>query len=118
MKRPTKIPGEFEAVPPDEATSRRMTALRPYIRQCGDDWRCPWIIKERKLLDYLLVYVPEGQGVFSIEDISFEISGKTLFWVPPDTLKEMRGTSARMRCLYINFDLEYDPARSHWDAPG
>jgi AraC-like DNA-binding protein len=116
MKTKKKIPGEFEVAPPKKEESQLLAELRPYVRQSAVTWRKPWIIKERKILDYLIVFVPEGNGVFSIENEIFEISDNSLFWTPPDTLTEMRGTSTMMRCLHIHFDLLYDPARSHWDA--
>jgi AraC-like DNA-binding protein len=116
MKIRKKIPGEFEIVPPQREDSELLAGLRPYVRQTGDTWRQPWHIKERKLLDYLAVFVPEGRGIFSIENQKYEIGENSLFWVPPDTLNEMRGTSEMMHCLHIHFDLLYEPERSHWDA--
>ncbi len=111
-----RIPGEIEVARPRDVETRRLSALRPYVRQAGNSWREPWLLKERKLLDYLLVYVPAGRGVFSIDGVSSEVSDGTLYWVPPDTLAEMRGTSRQMHCMYLHFDLLYDPERSHWDA--
>lgn len=116
MRKRKKIPGEFEVVPPQKDASLRLSKLCPYVRQSGDTWRKPWFIKERKLLDYLIVFAPEGRGVFSIENEIFEIGDNSLFWVTPNTLTEMRGTSGIMHCLHIHFDLLYDPERSHWDA--
>ena len=93
-----------------------MTELRPFVRQSGDSVRKPWFIKQRKLLDYIAVFIGSGKGVFSIDGESSDMEPGSLFWVPPGTLNEMRGTSPEMRCLFIHFDLLYDPARSHWDA--
>ena len=93
-----------------------MLALHPFVRQSGDDIRKPWHLGRRKLLDYMAVFINSGHGIFSLEDEEFEIGPGELFWVPPDTFHEMRGIGARMHCLYIHFDLLYDPARSHWDA--
>lgn len=93
-----------------------LTHLRPFLRQSGDDHREPWYMGERKLLDYLLVYIASGQGIFSLEDQCFAVKEGDLFWMPPDIVHSMRGTSRIMHCLYLHFDLEYDPARSHWNA--
>lgn len=90
--------------------------LSPYIRQTGDDWRKPWFLKERKLLDYLLVYIAGGEGEFSVDGNKLAVGPKDLIWIPPDTLHEMRGTSSLMNCVYIHFDLIFDPERSNWDA--
>ena len=110
------IPGERFVDKPDVIISERMKSLSPYVRQSGDNWRGPWLLKERKLLDYLLVYIAGGEGVFSVDGEEFPITQKDLIWIPPDTLHEMRGTSSLMNCVYIHFDLIYDPDRSHWDA--
>lgn len=101
---------------PDSLTSARMLTLRPFVRQSGDDIRKPWHLGKRKLFDYMAVFINSGHGIFSLEDNEFEIGPCELFWVPPDTFHEMRGVGARMNCLYIHFDLIYDPKRSHWNA--
>ncbi|OGV49780.1 MAG: hypothetical protein A2X49_02905 [Lentisphaerae bacterium GWF2_52_8] len=110
------IPGERQTAVPGDADAARLALLRPYIRQCGDDLRPPWFMEERKLLDYLLVLISSGNGIFSVGNETFPVSGGDLVWIAPDTLHEMRGSSQEMHCLYTHFDLSYDPARSHWDA--
>lgn len=108
--------GEFRIERPSNEDAARLVRLRPYVRQTGDSWRDPWFIEERRLLDYLLVYIVQGKGTFSIAGKRFEVDRDDIIWIPPDTLHEMRGTSPRMHCLYAHFDLLYDPERSHWDA--
>jgi len=101
---------------PDPPTASRIGLLRPFIRQSGDSIRPRWEMGNRKLLDYLVVYINSGHGVFTLEDQVSEIKTGDLFWVPPDTMHSMRGDSEAMHCIYLHFDLLYDPARSHWDA--
>jgi len=97
--------------------SALLAELKPYVRQAGDGTRPPWLLKERMLLDYLLVFVGTGEGVFSVgQSGPFAVEQGDLVWVPPLTPTEMRGTSKTMRCLYTHLDLVYDPERSHWDA--
>ena len=115
MKKFT-IPGQKKVETPSAIEMERMRILRPYVRQSGDDMRKPWFLKMRRLLDYLLVYIPEGKGVFTVGDETFDVGNGDVIWIPPNTLHEMRGISAEMRCLYIHFDLIYEPERSHWDA--
>lgn len=110
------IPGERFISKADPVNAQRYAILDPYVRQSGNDWRTPWVLKERKLLDYLLVYIGSGEGTFSILGNSFSVGQGDLVWIPPDTLYAMRGTSDLMNCVYIHFDLVYDPASSHWDA--
>lgn len=89
--------------------------LRPYLRQCGNSPRPAWVIDERKLLDYLLVYIEEGKGKFVIDGVKYNAEKNDLFWIPPDTIHYMEGYPPEMICPYIHFDLIYRPQVSHWD---
>ncbi len=107
---------EIEVRPPPLETAWRLVNFSPYIRQSGDDIRLKWYMAERKLLDYLAVYIGSGYGVFSVNRQEFEVAEDDLIWIPPDTPHWMRGTSEEMHCIYLHFDLLYDPDRSHWNA--
>ena len=109
-------PGEIEVRPLPRETAWRLMNFSPYIRQSGDDIRFKWYMGERKLLDYLAVYIGSGAGVFSVNRREFEVAEDDLIWIPPDTPHWMRGTSAEMQCIYLHFDLLYDPQRSNWNA--
>ena len=110
------IPNERKVDPPLNELANLGFKLRPYVRQTGCGWRSPWLLKDRKILDYLLVFIPQGKGIFKIGDQEFHVESGDLIWIPPDTIHRMQGTSERMNCIYIHFDLSYDPNRSHWDA--
>lgn len=110
------IPGEREVVIPSVTEADRLQNLRPFVRQAGDGWRGPWFLSGRKLLDYLAVFIGEGYGVFTVGDKTFKVKTDDLVWIPPGTFHEMRGTSDKMNCIYIHFDLCYAPDRSHWNA--
>lgn len=106
----------FHQVLPDEQTGASLiTRLLPYVRHCGDSYREPWHIGTRKLLDYLIVYIEYGEGVFTVNGNSFTVQEHDLFFIPPDTLHELKGTSEAMHCIYVHFDLVYDPKRIQWD---
>ncbi len=107
---------EMEVRPLPRETAWRLMNFSPYIRQSGDDIRFKWYMGERKLLDYLAVYIGSGAGIFSVNRREFEVAEDDLIWIPPDTPHWMRGTSAEMQCIYLHFDLIYDPGRSHWNA--
>jgi AraC-like DNA-binding protein len=111
-----RLPGAREHVPPSAATQARLLSLRPYVRQSGDDLRHRWHLKSRSLLDYLLVGIGSGTGDFTVAGERFAVGAGDLIWIPPGIPHEMRGTSESMHCVYLHFDLAYDPARSHWDA--
>ncbi|HCE43184.1 MAG TPA: hypothetical protein DET40_06530 [Lentisphaeria bacterium] len=110
------IPGEQRINPPTADEKKRLSILRPFVRQTGDDQRRTWFMKGRKLLDYLLVYIGDGYGIFTVGEKTFKVGADDIVWIPPGTVHEMRGTSGRMHCIYIHFDLIYDPVRSHWNA--
>jgi AraC-like DNA-binding protein len=109
------IPGYRKADIPGDLDSKRIR-FSPFIRQSGIEWRGRWFLKERKLLDYLIVYITGGKGYFSVRGNPFPVEDNDLVWIPPDTLHEMKGISERMHLLYMHFDLLYDPHRSSWDA--
>lgn len=109
-------PREIEVRPLPRETAWRLMHFSPYIRQSGDDIRFKWYMGERKLLDYLAVYIGSGAGIFSVNRREFEVAENDLIWIPPDTPHWMRGTSAEMQCIYLHFDLVYNPERSHWNA--
>lgn len=115
MERP-RIPGERSVESPGVERRRVLSELRPFVRQSGDAIRPRWFLPARELLDYLLVLIPDGRGEFTVGDESFTLEDGGLAWIPPAVVHEMRGVTERMRCLYVHFDLLYDPERSHWDA--
>ena len=111
-----RIPGER---PPKSASSDELAmigSLRPYVRQSGDGMRGVWFMKGRVLLDYLLVGIGSGNGIFTVGAKSFPVGKWDLIWIPPLTFHEMRGSSPSMRCSYVHFDLQYNPGLGYWDA--
>ncbi len=110
-----RLPGQRHFESPEASQAERLVWLRPFVRQSGDEVRPPWFLGNRRLLDYLLVYIESGSGTFTVGSATFSVTKGSLIWVPPNVPHQMRGTAA-MRCLWFHFDLIYDPARSHWDA--
>ena len=110
------LPGELPHTAPAKASQERLHSLRPYVREAQEGFRSTWHIKPRRLFDYLLVHILDGTGWFTIGDRSYTAAAGDLFWIPPDTLHEMHGDAPGTRLQYIHFDLNYDPARSHWSA--
>jgi AraC-like DNA-binding protein len=116
MSKKEKIPGFRESEPLDDKSSWMLTKLSPYLRQSGNQWRPNWNIGKRKLLDYLLVFIDSGEGIFHLDGKTFPVASGDAILIPPDTLHEMSGTSEKMHCIYLHFDLIYDAERSNWDA--
>ncbi len=98
-----------------ENYSQYFEGIHPFVRQCGNDLRGRWSVKNRKLLDYLLIYIKEGEGVFSLERKKFVVQAGDLFCVPPNTLCSLEGKSNTMICPFVHFDLVYRNPESHWD---
>jgi AraC-like DNA-binding protein len=88
--------------------------IRPYVRHCGMPTRPKWELGPRKLLDYLLHAVEKGEGVLTLNGIKHPLQAGDLFWIPPHVEHAIEGTSARMICPYVHFDLIYRGAASHW----
>jgi AraC-like DNA-binding protein len=116
MSKKEKIPGFRESKSLDAENSWMLNNFSPYLRQSGNQWRPRWNMKSRKLLDYLLVFIASGEGVFSLDGETFPVGVGDAVLIPPDTLHEMSGTSKKMHCIYLHFDLIYDAKRSNWDA--
>ncbi len=110
------IPGERTIDAPGPAQQALIRSLSPYVRQTGDDFRRPWLLRRRRLLDYLLVHIAVGTGRFRVGEQEFAVGPGDIVWIPPDTPHEMEGYAPVMHCVYAHFDLVYDPRRSHWDA--
>ena len=103
--------------PPDKQMTVNMAMdelhqLRPFVRYAENSRRGSWISRQRRLLDYLLVYIDQGKGYFSVGDESFKVKAGDLIWIPPDTPHEMEGLPPAMCVPYVHFDLNYDPNRS------
>lgn len=111
-----KIFKERPHAPPSEIEQGRLMRLRPYVREANAVFRPTWHIGPRRLLDYLLVQILDGNGTFVIDGTRIDVSGGDLVWIPPNTLHEMRGYAPGNQLQYVHFDLLYDPRRSHWSA--
>jgi len=116
MLKKEKIPGFRESEAPDAGSIWVLNSFRPYLRQSGNQWRPRWNIGSRKLLDYLLVFIAAGEGIFSVDGDVFPVAPGEAVLIPPDTPHSMSGTSEKMHCIYLHFDLIYAPERSFWDA--
>lgn len=103
------------SIPGAGAGAELIPALHPYVRHCGHDYRSPWNISSRKLLDYLLVYIISGRGTFEVGGVTLAAEPGALFWIPPDTPHAMQGDPPSMELAYAHFDLVYRADISHWD---
>lgn len=104
-----------QRIPGLEPNVELLGSLSPYLRHCGEGKRPAWVIEPRCLLDYLLVYVRSGRGVFTVGGQTAEARGGDLFWIPPAVVSRMEGFAPQMDLVYAHFDLVYRHPVSHWD---
>lgn len=72
--------------------------------------RAPWHVAERRLLDYLLVYIQEGECVFTVDGEAIELRPGDFCLIQPGQLVELRGKTHSVT-PYAHFDAFYNPQR-------
>ena len=82
----------------------------PFIRDADFAVRRSWSVPERRLLDYLLVYVEEGECRFTVEGHTYELARGDFCLVQPGERVRLEGFSATVT-PYAHFDLAYNPRR-------
>lgn len=82
----------------------------PFIRDADFAARSPWHTPARRLLDYLLIYVEQGQCVFEVENRRFELQPHDFCLVQPGQLVELRGLTHTVT-PYAHFDLWFNARR-------
>jgi AraC-like DNA-binding protein len=82
----------------------------PYIRDADMAGRAPWHVAPRRLLDYLLVYVQQGDCRFAIEGEVVAPPAGSFCLIQPGQSVELRGVS-RTVTPYAHFDLFYNARR-------
>jgi len=82
----------------------------PFIRDADFAVRRIWTVPERRLLDYLLVYVEEGECRFTIEGEPHNLSGGDFCLIQPGERVHLEGFGATVT-PYAHFDLVYNVRR-------
>lgn len=82
----------------------------PYIREADYAVRQPWYTPPRRLLDYLLLFVQEGECLAEVEGRDYLLRRGDICFIQPDTLHSLRGRTNTVT-PYIHFDLFYNPRR-------
>jgi len=82
----------------------------PFIRDADFAVRPPWIVRERRLLDYLLVLTQEGECVWTIESEVWRPLVGQFCLVRPNQRVELQGRTATITpCAH--FDLVFNARR-------
>ncbi|MCY9663031.1 AraC family transcriptional regulator [Paenibacillus chondroitinus] len=84
----------------------------PFVRQSDFAVRKPWSYPERRLLDYLLVYIQEGTCCFHVDHKKYTFNAGQFCLVQPGSLLSLEGLTNTVT-PYIHFDLSFNPEREH-----
>ncbi|OCT11712.1 hypothetical protein A8709_27960 [Paenibacillus pectinilyticus] len=82
----------------------------PYIRECDFAVRKPWNYPERRLLDYLLVFIQEGTCCFWVDDQKYMLVPGQFCLVQPGSLLSLEGLTNTVT-PYLHFDIAYNQER-------
>lgn len=82
----------------------------PYIRMADYAVRTPWRTGERRLLDYLLIYVHEGSCIVTIDDVTYNVPEGSMCLIQPNELHTLHGRSNTIT-PFAHFDVFYNPHR-------
>jgi len=82
----------------------------PFIRESDYAIRRPWIAPERRLLDYLLVYIQEGICHFTVDGQICRFEPGQLCLVQPGSLVTLEGLTDTIT-PYAHLDIFYNPLR-------
>jgi AraC-like DNA-binding protein len=82
----------------------------PYIREADFAIREPWYTPPRRLLDYLLLYVQEGECLVEVEGEECVLADGDFCLIQPNTLHSLRGRTNTIT-PYVHLDLFYNPRR-------
>lgn len=82
----------------------------PFIRQSDMAVRNPWTHPERRLLDYLLIFVQEGRCRFTVDSIPYDFRAGEFCLIQPGHLNELEGLTDTIT-PFAHFDIFYHPDR-------
>jgi AraC-like DNA-binding protein len=82
----------------------------PFIRQGEFAVRRPWHVSPRRLLDYLLIFVQEGQCTIVVEGTTYHFQAGEFCLIQPNDLHSLEGTTNTVT-PYVHLDMFYNPRR-------
>jgi AraC-like DNA-binding protein len=88
----------------------RQAPIVPYVREAEIAARSPWQFPERRLLDYLLVYVQDGRCRFSVDGIDYPLKAGDFCLIQPGECCTLEGLDATIT-PFAHFDVFYHPRR-------
>ncbi|QHW34973.1 AraC family transcriptional regulator [Paenibacillus rhizovicinus] len=82
----------------------------PYIRESDFAVRKPWTVAARTLLDYLLVYIQEGECLFHVNEQAYDFRGGDFCLIQPGSLTVLEGKTNSIT-PFAHLDWFYDERR-------
>ncbi|QTH41367.1 helix-turn-helix domain-containing protein [Cohnella sp. LGH] len=82
----------------------------PYIRECDYAVRKSWVMPERRLLDYLLVYVQDGRCRFKVDGVEYSFRDGDFCLIQPGSLNLLEGLTDTVT-PFAHMDIFYQPER-------
>ena len=82
----------------------------PYIREADFAIRTPWYTPPRRLLDYLLLYVQEGECQVVVEGEELLLGNGDFCLIQSNTLHSLRGVTETIT-PYVHLDIFFNPRR-------
>jgi AraC-like DNA-binding protein len=84
--------------------------LVPFIRESDYADRHPWQMPKRRLLDYLLIYVQEGNCLFMVDGIEYRFASGEFCLIQPNSVSSLEGITAT-RTPFAHMDVFYSSER-------
>lgn len=84
--------------------------LVPYIRESDFAVRRPWKMPARRLLDYLLLYIQEGECRIEADGTEYVCAGGEFCLIQPGSLLLLEGVTSTIT-PFAHLDLFYNPLR-------
>lgn len=84
--------------------------VAPFIRDADYAIREPWFTPPRRIMDYLLLFVEEGECIADVEGETIPLSRRDVCLIQPDTLHSLRGVTNTIT-PYVHMDVFYNPRR-------
>jgi len=97
-------------MPEPAAICTFQSPIVPFIRQGEFAVRRPWHVSPRRLLDYLLILVQEGECTIVVEGITYHFQAGEFCLIQPNDLHSLEGTTNTIT-PYVHLDLFYNPRR-------
>ncbi len=93
-------------------TGRNLLAhpILPFIREADFAVRKPWRVPARRLLDYLLIFIQEGECLIQVEEVEYSFGAGEFCLIQPGELLVLEGKTNTIT-PFAHLDIFYNPHR-------